>query len=120
MRSSGAGGQGVNTTDSACRVLQIPTGITVECQVERSQLQNKKKALVKLRNILYQMEFNSDQEKLTKSRKRQIGSMNRNEKVRTYNFNRHMITDHRVGESRTVPNINLFLSGDLGFDLLDQ
>ena len=91
----------------------------MECQEERSQAQNKQRALVRLRGLLYQREFAADQERLRTSRKRQVGTMNRNEKIRTYNFNRHMITEHRLGESRTVPNISSFMLGDYGFQLLD-
>jgi len=120
MKSSGAGGQSVNTTDSACRLIHLPSGTTVECQEERSQHKNKQKALIKLKNLLYQKEFNTMNEKVAKSRKLQIGTMNRNEKIRTYNFNRHMITDHRLGESRTVQNITAFLTGSYGYDLLEE
>ena len=88
MRASGAGGQGVNTADSAVRLTHIPTNTAVESQEERSQAQNKKRALKKLETILYQREWETDQKKVSSSRKLQIGNMNRNEKIRTYNFNR--------------------------------
>jgi len=120
MRAKGAGGQGVNTTDSACRITHLPTGISVESQEERSQIQNKKNAYIKLKNILYQQKFIAMMSKEGKSRKEQIGNMDRNEKIRTYNFNRNMVTDHRLGQSKTVPNIVAFLSGDYGFSLLHQ
>jgi peptide chain release factor 1 len=93
-------------------------GTVVECQEERSQAQNKQKAVAKLRTLLYQREFTADQERMRTSRKLQVGTMNRNEKIRTYNYNRHMITDHRLGEARTVPNISSFMLGDHGFQLL--
>jgi peptide chain release factor 1 len=92
----------------------------VECQEERSQIQNKQKAVSRLRSLLYQRQFAADQELLASSRKRQVGNMDRNEKIRTYNFNRHMITDHRLGESRTVPNISAFMLGDHGFGVLEN
>lgn len=120
MRAGGAGGQHVNTTDSACRVTHIPTGLFVKSQEERSQLQNKKIALKKLQNILYQMEFNEMMSNLHQSRKLQIGNMNRNEKIRTYNFNRHSISEHRLKITKTVSNMNTFLSGDYGFEILEE
>ena len=88
MRASGAGGQGVNTADSAVRLTHLPSNTVVESQEERAQAQNKKRALRKLENILYQAQWEKDQEKVASSRKLQVGNMNRNEKIRTYNFNR--------------------------------
>jgi len=120
MRSKGAGGQSVNTADSACRVTHLPTGITIECQEERSQIKNQKKALKKLQSRLYQMDFENDLKVTTSSRKLQIGNMNRNEKIRTYNYNRHMITDHRIGEAKVLQNMSLFLTGGLGFSVLEE
>ncbi len=92
----------------------------MECQEERSQAQNKQKAIRRLRSQLYQRQFAAEQEQLQSSRKRQVGNMNRNEKIRTYNFNRHMITDHRLGDSRTVPNISSFMLGDHGFQVISS
>jgi len=120
MRSSGAGGQGVNTTDSACRLTHLPTGLFVKCQEERSQQQNKKKALDKLQNMLYQREFDEMIGKVTSSRKLQVGNMNRNEKIRTYNFSRHMLTEHRIKMNETFPSIVGFLSGNYGFEVLEE
>ena len=88
MRASGAGGQGVNTADSAVRLTHLPSSTVVESQEERAQAQNKKRALKKLHNILYQAQWEKDQKKVSSSRKLQVGNMNRNEKIRTYNFNR--------------------------------
>ena len=88
MRASGAGGQGVNTADSAVRLTHLPSRTVVESQEERAQAQNKKRALKKLENILYQVQWEADQKKVASSRKLQVGNMNRNEKIRTYNFNR--------------------------------
>ena len=88
MRASGAGGQGVNTADSAVRLTWLPGNVVVESQEERSQAQNKKRAMKKLETILYQQQWEQEQKSVSSSRKLQIGNMNRNEKIRTYNFNR--------------------------------
>ena len=83
--------QGVNTADSAVRLTHLPTNTVVESQEERAQAQNKKRARAKLQAILYQREWEEDQRRVSSSRKLQIGNMNRNEKIRTYNFNRYLL-----------------------------
>lgn len=119
-RSSGPGGQNVNKVDSACRIVHIPTGKVVECQEEKKGAQNKKKAILKLRKALFDERYGREMDALNRSRKSQIGNMNRNEKIRTYNYSRHMITDHRVGVSRTVPNLANFFLGNFGFEILEE
>ncbi len=111
FRSSGPGGQSVNTTDSAVRLTHIPTGIVVTCQDEKSQLQNRLKALRILRTKLYDMEQQRQREELGAARKSQIGTGERSEKIRTYNFPQNRVTDHRIG--KTVHRLDAVLDGDL-------
>ena len=118
-RSSGPGGQNVNTHDSACRVVHLPTGTIVECQEKKSPIQNKSIATERLRTILYQRKFSAELARVNKSRRSQIGNMDRNEKIRTYNAARNAVTDHRIGESRTL-NLGHFFSGQSGFKPLDE
>ncbi len=111
-RSTGPGGQSVNTTDSAVRVTNMPTGVVVAMQDEKSQLQNKQKALRVLRARLYELERARQQAELDATRRSQIGSGERAEKIRTYNFPESRVTDHRI--KRTVHQLDRVLEGDLG------
>lgn len=94
--ATGAGGQHVNKTESAIRMTHIPTGVTVECQEDRSQVKNREIAIKKLRKILVDKYIQETSERICKTRRNQIGSANRNEKIRTYNFNQDRVTDHRL------------------------
>ncbi|NXL60073.1 RF1ML factor, partial [Chordeiles acutipennis] len=114
-RASGAGGQHVNTTDSAVRIVHIPTGITSECQQERSQIRNKEKAMQMLCAKLYNAKLEEETKKRNSVRKIQIGTKGRSEKIRTYNFPQDRITDHRI--SRSVHHIECFM---LGEEMLDE
>ena len=111
-RSSGAGGQGVNTTDSAVRVTHVPTGIIVYCQVERSQIRNKELALKILKTRLYDLKLKEKEEVDDAERRSKIGTGDRSEKIRTYNYPQNRLTDHRIGF--TSMNLDRIMDGDLG------
>ena len=111
FRSGGNGGQSVNTTDSAVRVTHAPTGIVVSCQDEKSQLKNKDKALKVLRARIYDLELARQHSELSATRKSQVGTGDRSERIRTYNFPQGRVTDHRVGV--TIHRLESFLDGDI-------
>ena len=110
-RASGPGGQGVNTTDSAVQILHKPTGMIVKCADERSQLKNKTKALKVLRSRLLELKQKEEHEKYAQSRRQQIGSGDRSERIRTYNYPQSRITDHRIG--LTIHSLPQFMDGDI-------
>ena len=115
--SSGAGGQSVNTTYSAVRLTHIPTGLVVQCQDERSQLKNFDKALTVLRSRLYEIELQKHNDAIASQRKTMVGSGDRSDKIRTYNYPQSRVTDHRIG--MTVHNLSAVMDGDIG-DFIEQ
>ena len=115
-RSSGPGGQSVNTTDSAVRLTYIPTGMIVTCQDEKSQHKNREKAMKVLRARLYDEEQRRQQESLASERKQQVGSGDRSGRIRTYNYPQERVTDHRIG--LTLHKLSLIMEGDL-VDIID-
>jgi peptide chain release factor 1 len=115
--ASGPGGQGVNTTYSAVRVVHVPTGLVVQCQDGRSQLKNKERALKVLRARLYELEIEAKEKERAEDRKAQVGTGDRSERIRTYNFPQNRITDHRVG--LTLHKLEQVMEGNLD-DLLDN
>jgi peptide chain release factor 1 len=115
--SSGAGGQSVNTTYSAVRLTHLPTGLVVQCQDERSQLKNFDKALTVLRSRLYEIELQKHNDAIASQRKTMVGSGDRSDKIRTYNYPQSRVTDHRIG--LTVYNLPSVMDGDIG-DFIEQ
>ena len=111
FRSSGAGGQHINKTSSAIRITHLPSGMVVECQDQRSQLQNKEKAMQVLRSRLYQQKVREQQDSIAAERRSQVGSGMRNERIRTYNFPQGRVTDHRIG--LTLYRLDDVMNGDL-------
>jgi peptide chain release factor 1 len=115
--ASGPGGQGVNTTYSAVRIVHVPTGLIVQCQDERSQIKNKDKAMKVLRSRLYELEMQRQEKERAQQRKSQVGSGDRSERIRTYNYPQNRVTDHRIG--LTLHKLEQTLEGNLD-ELIDN
>lgn len=111
-KSSGAGGQHINKTESAVRITHIPTGIVVECQEERSQFKNRDKAMQMLRAKLYDIKMREQTDKIESTRRQQVGTGDRSEKIRTYNYPQSRVTDHRI--KMTIYSLENFLDGNIG------
>jgi peptide chain release factor 1 len=115
--ASGPGGQGVNTTYSAVRITHIPTNTVVQCQDERSQIKNREKAMKVLRSRLYELELEKIEKERAQDRKTQVGSGDRSERIRTYNYPQNRVTDHRIG--LTLHKLEQMLEGDMD-ELIDR
>ena len=118
FRSSGPGGQSVNTTDSAVRITHIPSGIVVSQQDEKSQIRNKEKGLKILRSRLYEAERQKRDEERSKYRKSKIGTGDRSERIRTYNFPQGRITDHRI--NLTLHKLDEFMEGEIFDEMIEN
>ena len=117
-RSSGPGGQSVNTTDSAVRITHLPTGIVVSQQDEKSQIRNKEKGLKILRSRIYELERQKRDEERSKDRKSKIGSGDRSERIRTYNFPQGRVTDHRI--NLTLHKLEEFMEGEIFDEMIEN